>query len=495
MTTTTMPMRPFQPFLLRRGALALAVALALGGCSMVPKYERPAAPVGAQWPAGAEPQGQAAAPQDAHLVAWRAFFPDDRLQRLIEASLANNRDLRVAVLNIEQVRAQYRIQRAEQFPTIGLGIDATRQPSSVPPNEVSTVVTGGLSLSAFEIDLFGRVRALTEAAAAQVLATEEARKTAQISLVSSVASTYYAIWANRWQLALADQTLQARQSSLQLQQLKYDTGVLSELDLSTARSLVEAARVSRAQAEREWRQDLNNLALLVGQPVTEADLPPAPTMPERPVDDVDALPRLGSGALWPTLGELPVGLPSDVLLRRPDITQAEQQLIAANANIGAARAALFPRISLTASAGRASDSLSGLFDGGRSAWSVGANLLQPIFDAGRNQANVTVAEVQRDVAVAQYERAIQSAFREVADALVARRTYGEQAEAQQAQADAEAARLRLSALRYRTGVASQLDLLDAQRALFSAQQALIQAELARQQSHIGVFRALGGGVE
>lgn len=478
-----------------RLALAAAVAVLSSACSMVPTYERPASPVPAQWSEGAASSAQAdAAPLTAEQLSWRNYFPDERLQRLVQASLLNNRDLRVAVLNIEQTRAQYRIQRADQFPTIGLQVNAQRQPSTVPPFDVSTVATAGVALSAFELDLFGRVRALSESAAAQLFASEEARKAAQISLVAQVANTYYAIWADRWQLALAEQTLRGRESSLKLQQLKYDNGVLNELDLRSAQSLVEAARVSRAQAERQWRQDSNALALLVGQPVAAADLPPAPDVPvATSVDDMDAFPRLGSSTLWPQLSELPVGLPSDVLLRRPDIAQAEQQLISANANIGAARAAMFPRISLTASAGQASDSLSGVFDDGRSVWSVTGNLLQPIFDAGRNRANVTLTELRRDVTVAQYEKAVQSAFREVSDALVARQTYGEQALAQQAQADAEFDRLRLSALRYRTGVASQIDLLDAQRNLFSAQQALIQAQLARQQAHITVFRTLGGG--
>ena len=484
------------PDLLRPTGLALAAAtlVLMSACSMVPTYERPELPVPGQWPEGAASAPMSATPLSAEQLSWANYFPDERLQRLIRASLLNNRDLRIAILNIEQTRAQYQIQRSEQFPTIGLGINAQRQPSTVPPNDVVTTATGGLTLSSFEIDVFGRVRALSEAASAQLLASEEARKSAQISLVASVANTYYAIWADRWQLALAEQTLSARGESLKLQQLKYDNGVLNELDLRSAQSLVEAARVSRAQAERQWRQDSNALALLVGQQVDPADLPPAPDVAVVVNEDnVDSFPRLGRDTLWPTLSELPVGLPSDVLLQRPDIAQAEQQLLSANANIGAARAALFPRISLTGSAGVASDSLSGLFDSGRSAWSVTGNLLQPIFDAGRNRANVNLAELRRDVSVAQYERAIQSAFREVADALVARQTYGEQAAAQQAQADAESDRLRLSGLRYRTGVASQLDLLDAQRTLFAAQQALIQAQLAQQQAHISVFRSLGGG--
>lgn len=479
--------------MLKPVALA-ACLLTLSACSLVPTYQRPEAPVPAQWSTGEATTTSATPAADTPaLVHWDTYFPDARLQSLIRASLANNRDLRVAVLNIEQTRAQYQIQRSALFPQVGVSVSGTRGTSTTPPYPVYSAVSGGLALSAFEIDLFGRVRALNDAAAATLLATQEARKTTQISLVASVASTWYALWADRWLLALADQTLQARESSLKLLQLKYDNGVLNELDLRSAQSLVQAARVSRAQAERQYRQDMNALALLVGQQLDPATLPPAPALGERTLDDADSIPRLGGDSLWPALAELPVGLPSQVLLARPDIVQAEQQLIAANANIGAARAAMFPSISLTANAGRISNSLSGLFDDGRKSWGVTGSLLAPIFDMGRTRAGVEVAQASRDIAVAQYEKALQSAFREVSDALVARQTYADQAQAQQAQADAEYDRLRLSALRYRSGVASQLDLLDAQRGLFSAQQALIQAQLARQQANITLFKTLGGG--
>jgi multidrug efflux system outer membrane protein len=472
--------------------LALAVAALMSGCSMIPTYVRPEIGVPGQWPtAVSTPSAPVVAMQD-----WASYFPDPRLQGLIKAALSNNRDLRVAMLNIELTRAQYQIQRADQFPTLNASINATRQPATAAPHAVSTSATGGLAVSAFELDLWGRVASLSQAAAAQVLASEASQQVVQISLVASVATGYYSLWADRWQLALTEQTLRLREASLGLLKLKYDNGVLNELDWRSAQSLAEAARVSRAQWQRQWQLDLNALSLLVGQSVGSDQWPPMPVVPQRPVDDVDAIVALGSDAqaLWPRLSELPVGLPSDVLLKRPDITQAEQQLISANANIGAARAARFPRISLTGSGGVASDSLSGLFSDGRSAWSVGGSLLAPILDAGRTQAGVTVAEVRRDVAVAQYDKALQVAFREVADALVTRSTYADQAKAQQAQAAAEADRLRLSALRYKNGVASQLDLLDAQRSLFAAQQAWISTEQARQQAHIAVFKALGGGL-
>jgi outer membrane protein TolC len=297
-------------------------------------------------------------------------------------------------------------------------------------------------------------------------------------------------------LALSEQTLQSRQDALKLLQLKFDQGVLNELGLRTAQSVVEAARITRAQAQRQWAQDLQSLSILVGGPVKNESLPPVPELNAQTLGrsaDSQAAAQAMLATLWPDLSELPVGLSSDVLLQRPDIAQAEQQLVAANANIGAARAARFPRISLTASAGVVSDSLSGLFSDGRNAWSLSPSVTLPIFDAGRAKAGVDSAFVKRDIAVAQYDKAVQTAFKEVSDALVARRTYAEQAQAQLSQAQAEAARLRLSTLRYDSGVSSQLDLLDAQRSLFSAQQALIAAQLARQQAHIGVYKALGGG--
>lgn len=475
--------------------LALLVASALSGCSLVPTYERPELAVPATLPV-AETGGASAPASNVAQVPWTQYFPDARLQGLIRRALDNNRDLRVAVLNIEQLRAAYQIQNADRFPTLNGVINGSRGPSSASPYPLTTSLTGGVSLASFELDLFGRVKALSDVASAQVLASEEARKSVHISLVASVANGYYALWADRWQLALAEQTLATRQDSLRLLQLKFDNGVLNELDLRSAQSLVEAAKVTRAQAQRQWAQDVSALSVLLGQSVPADLLPPAPQLDAQSLGrtaNSQAAAQVVQGTLWPALSELPTGLSSDVLLQRPDIAQAEQQLIAANANIGAARAARFPRISLTASAGVVSDSLSGLFDDGRNAWNFAPSLSVPLFDMGRAAAGVDSAKVKRDMAVAQYDKAVQTAFKEVADALVARRTYAEQADAQLAQAQAEAARLRLATLRYDTGVANQLDLLDAQRSLFTAQQALIAAQLARQQAHISVYKALGGG--
>ena len=490
-----------------RRLISFAAVLTLAGCSLAPTYQRPELPVPAALPqAGAASQAageSGAQAADVAAVPWRDYFPDPRLQSLICEALANNRDLRVAILTIDAQRAAYQIQAADRVPNVNASISGTRQPSTTPPYALGTQVTGGLVIPSFELDLFGRVRSLTEAASAQVLASEEARRAAHISLVAAVANAYYTVWADRWSLALAEQTLQTRQDSLKLSQLKYDNGVLNELDLRSSQSQVEAARVARAQAQRQLAQDQQSLAVLVGKPVPAEWLPPAPeslakAAPAQAASDArparsKAAEQFVEASLWPGLSELPVGLSSEVLLQRPDVAQAEQTLIASNANIGAARAARFPRIGLTASAGAVSNSLSDLFTDGRFAWSFGGSLLAPIFDAGRTAAGVDAAVARRDIAIAQYDKAIQSAFKEVADALVARQTYAEQAEAQLAQAQAEAARLSLSTLRYDTGVASQLDLLDAQRALFAAQQAHIQAQLARQQAHISVYKALGGG--
>jgi multidrug efflux system outer membrane protein len=478
---------------LLRPAIALAALLSVAACSLTPVYERPALSVPASLP---QDKGTAAQAPSVAELPWTSYFPDTRLQGLIRQALDNNRDLRVAVLNIDAMRAAYQIQRADRFPTLNGTLNAPRQPSTSAPYNQVTTVTAGLSLASYEIDLFGRVKALTEAAASQLLSTEEARKATHISLIASVANAYYTLWADRWQLTLAEQTLQTRQESLQLSQLKFDNGVLNELDLRSAQSLVEAARVTRAQAQRQWAQDLSALNVLLGSEAPANLLPPVPQVDmlaaSRSTDSQSAA-KAVQATMWPDLSELPVGLSSEVLLQRPDIAQAEHNLIVANANVGAARAGRFPRISLTASAGVVSDSLEGLWNNGRNAWTLGPSISVPFLDAGRTQANIDTAVVKKDIAVAQYDKAIQTAFKEVADALVARRTYAEQSDAQLAQTQAEAARLRLSTLRYQTGVASQLDLLDAQRTLFSSQQALIAAQLARQQAHISVYKALGGG--
>ncbi|OGB18345.1 MAG: multidrug transporter [Burkholderiales bacterium RIFCSPHIGHO2_12_FULL_67_38] len=459
-------------FNLRLGALALA-ALALTGCSFIPTYERPAAPVAADWP-GAVPGGAAGSPAAAE-IAWSDFVTDARLRELIGLAIQNNRDLRVAVLNIEQVRAQYQIRRADRFPTLNLAATGNRQTST--DDSITSVYTAGLAMSSWELDFFGRVASLKEVALAQYLASEEARKAAQTSLVASVASTWLSLQASDELLALTQRTLATRQDSLRLTKLRFDNGAASALDLRQAESLSAAAESALAQQQRQRALDLNALTLLVGQPL------PAPL----------ADPASEAVTTQSLFRDVPAGLPSDLLTRRADIRQAEQQLIGANANIGAARAAFFPRISLTASVGSASSELSGLFKDGSWGFTLAPQALLPIFDAGRNQAGLASAKAGREIAVAQYEKAIQTAFREVADALAGRATLGEQLRAQQAQATAEAERFRLAELRYRNGVASFLDVLDAQRSLFATQQALTQTRLVQQQNQVALYKALGGG--
>ncbi|MBC7377035.1 MAG: efflux transporter outer membrane subunit [Burkholderiaceae bacterium] len=451
---------------------ALVVAL-LDGCSMIPAYQRPDAPVSPTFPGdNAGTTGIAAAD-----LQWQSFFSDARLKLLIDLALVNNRDLRVSVLNIEQARAQFQIRRADQYPTVGAALTGSRTPTAA--GGITSVYTAGLTISAWEIDFFGRIASLKEAALSQYLATEENRKAAQISLIAAVATGYLNVLADEDLLDLTRQTLSTREESIKLTKLRFDNGVASELDYQQAQSLVEGARVTLAQLQRQRALDGNALVLLVGQSLPADALPPA----------------IGNASLTAgtRLPDVPAGVPSELLTRRPDIWAAEQQLVAANANIGAARAAFFPRISLTAGVGTASNQLSGLFKSGSFGWTLAPQLLLPIFDAGRNTAGLASANVVRDIAIAQYEKVVQSAFREVADALAGRATLTEQLRAQEAQAFAEGARFKLSDLRYRNGVASYLDLLDAQRSLFVARQAVVQTRLLQLQNQVALYRTLGGG--
>jgi len=452
-------------------ALPALLGVLLTGCaSMAPPYERPAAPVAATFPDVQAAGAPAALPVSE--IEWQRFFVDPRLKRLIELALLNNRDLRIAVLNIERVRAQYQVQRAEQFPTLVLGATGLAQPKATSSGS-STYYTAGLNITGYELDLFGRVRSLTDAALQQYFASEEARNAAQISLVAAVANTYLTLLADDQQLEVTRKTLDTRLDSYRLLKLKLDNGASSDYEVAQAVSLVEGARAALALFIRQRAQDQNALELLVGQPLP-ADLPPG-------------LPLDGQGLL----AAVPAGLPSDLLERRPDVRQAERQLQAANANIGAARAAFFPRITLTGSVGLASDDLGGLFE--NRAWQFAPRITLPIFDAGANQANLELSQANRDIAVAQYERSIQTAFREVADSLAGRATLGEQLRAQQAQAQAEEQRFRLADLRFQNGASSYLDVLEAQRALFQVQQAVVVVQAAQQQNLVTLYKALGGG--
>lgn len=454
---------------------AALAALLLGGCSFIPTYERPAAPVPDSYPAAnaADTTGAKAAAD----INWQDYFTDPHLQTLIDLALRNNRDLRMAMLRVEQARAQFDIQRSAEYPTVsGIG-SFTRQPSTA-TGKYGSIYQVGLGITSWEIDFFGRIAALKEQALAQYLSTDEARKASQISLVSAVASGWLTLVSDEELMELSRQTLKTREESVALTRLRLDNGVSSELDMRQAESLAEQARATLAQQQRQRMLDENAMVLLIGQAIP---------------DDVGA--SLGTARLGKTapMQALPVGLPSELLQHRPDIVSAEQQLIGANANIGAARAAFFPRISLTAQFGTVSSDLSGLFKSGSWAFSLAPQAMLPIFDAGRNEANLNAAQVGRDIAVAQYEKSIQTAFREVADALAGRATLQDQLNAQTAQTRSDTRRFELSDLRYRNGVASYLDLLDAQRSLYASEQALVLTRLQQLQNQVALYKVLGGG--
>ena len=452
-------------------------ALLAGACTtLTPNYERPAAPVPASFP-GVTADSEARAVAD---IAWRDYFADPRLRELIELALANNRDLRISTLNIEQARAQYRIQRADRFPAInaGIGETTTRTPGDLTTSGNATIsrqYSANLGLSAWELDFFGRVRSLSEQALETYLGTEEARRSAQLSLVAEVATAWLTLAADRELRDLAQNTFETQQKSLSLTRKSFEAGASSALDLRQAETTMQRARADAALYTAQVARDENALALLAGTPV------PATLLPEKLVDAVSAL------------AELPAGVPSSVLARRPDVLQAERQLRAANASIGAARAAFFPRITLTASAGTASSTLDGLFGSGSRNWSFSPQLSLPIFNAGALRASLDVAEVQRDINVATYEKTIQSAFREVADGLADRATLAEQLDAERRLVAASEETFRLSEARYRNGIDSYLGLLDAQRSLYSAQQELIGVRLSEASNRVTLYKVLGGG--
>lgn len=462
--------------------LPLGALLFLNGCStMAPQYSQPAAPVPAAWPSGPAYQVNAL-PSEKPLaeIPWQEFFVDPHLRKLISLALENNRDLRVAALNIERARAQYQIQRSDLFPKLDASAGATFQriPEDLSGTGSARTVEQynvGLGVASYELDLFGRVRSLKDQALEQYLSTEQARRSVQISLVSQVAVSYLTLAADRERLRLAKETLSNQQESFKLIQSRFDAGVSNALALNQARSSVDTARVDIARYTTLVAQDENALNLVVGSPIP-ADLLPA--------------------ALSETLAALKdvvPGLPSDVLLGRPDILQAEGQLKGGNANIGAARAAFFPRITLVSSIGLGSDDLAGLFKPGSFAWKFAPQITLPIFDGGSNRANLKVAETDREILVAQYEKAIQSAFREVADALAQRGTIDEQLAAQQSLTDSTSESFRLSQARFDRGVDGYLAVLDSQRSLYGAQQNLITVRLARLTNIVNIYKVLGGG--
>jgi multidrug efflux system outer membrane protein len=464
-----------------RKMLWLAALLCLGGCTMIPKYSRPEAPVPAAWPHGPaykEPPpapGTPGAPVTAE-VQWRQFFTDRQLQDIIDAALQNNRDLRVAALNVERARALYRVQRAELLPRVETGSAASRQrvrisggTGLVTLQEYSVKV----GISDWEVDFFGRIRSLSERALEEFFATAQARRSAQILLVSEVADAYLTLAADRENLKLAQSTLKTQQEAYNVIRRRVEVGLAPELDLRQVQTRVDAARVDVARYTELAAQDENALNLLAGSPVP-AGLLPQELSVVKPLPDVSP------------------GMSSAALLSRPDILQAEHLLKAANANIGAARAAFFPRISLTSAIGTASGDLAGLFKEGSFVWSYAPQIVLPIFDA-RTWSGLKVTKVDREIAVAQYEKAIQGAFREVADALARRGTLGDQLAAQQSLVEATAKTYRLSTARYEKGIDIYLNVLDAQRSLYSAQQGLIAIRLAQLSNQVRLYAVLGGG--
>jgi multidrug efflux system outer membrane protein len=478
--------------------LALAVQLALlAGCTtLAPTYRRPEADLPGAWPtvagasAAASPATTAAsapaAAASAALAAdidWQVFFTDPALRRVIDAALRHNQDLRVAVLAVEKAQQQYGVQRAELFPTVNASAGQTVQrvpetTSTTGRAAISREYTATLGFAAYELDLFGRVRSLRDQALEQYLATDEAQRSTRISLIAQVATAYLTLQADQARLALARQTLQSQQSSYNLTRRSHELGVSSELDLSQAQTSVESARVDVARYTTTVEQDRNALVLLIGNQASATLLPAEPPA------------QMGAAV---TLAALPMGVPSDVLLARPDVLQAERTLRAANANIGAARAAFFPSITLTARGGSASTALSDLFTGASRTWSFAPQITLPIFTAGANQANLKIAEIERDTAVAQYQKAVQTAFSEVANALAQRATLGEQLAAQQALTQAADRAYTLSDARYRKGVDDYLTALDAQRTLYAAQQNLITTQLSQQTNLVTLYKVLGGG--
>ena len=490
-----------------RATAASALALlALAGCtSLAPDYARPMLPVpatlnGTNGPNGSE--GTALAPETGPM-GWQEFLQEPRLRELVALALQNNRDLRVAVLAIEKARAQYGVEQSNRFPAVGATAAGNRTRTADDLNTsgrspTSSQYSAQLGFSSYEIDFFGRVKNLNEAALQEFLRTTENRRSVQLSLVAEVANAWLTLDADGRRLQLAQDTLRSRQKSYELTERSHALGAASGLTLTQAQTTVDTARADVAAFTSQVARDRNALALLAGAPVPAALLPDganpgataSPAQAASASASVAPAPSLATPAA--TLLAVPGDLPSSVLLNRPDVRAAEYTLRGAYASIGAARAAFFPSITLTASAGTASNALSGLFDGGNGTWSFAPQIRLPIFDAGRNRANLQIAETARDTALAQYDKAVQTAFREVADALAERATLAERLQAQQSLQAATLKALQLSQARYRLGADSYLPVLDAQRALYSAQQTLIGLALAEQANRITLYKVLGG---
>jgi len=461
--------------------LVVGMSIFLAGCSMAPSYTRPQPPIPADWPQGSayRDAGPAPAAKPVTALGWRGFFTDPDLQTVIGMALEHNRDLRLAALNVERARGLYGIKRADLFPILEAVASGRKQrvPSTTSGDTGESVTTEQydvtLGVSSWEIDFFGRIRSLKDKALEEYLATDQARRSVQILIVSDVANAYLVLAADRGNLRLSESTLEAQRSAYDLVRRRFELGLASELDVHLAQISVDSARVGVARYTQRAAQDQNALDLLAGTPVPHRLLP---------VDLDSVRPP----------AEISAGMSSEVLLGRPDILAAEHLLKGANANIGAARAAFFPRISLTAAFGTASPELSGLFGPGSAAWTFSPELALPIFDA-RTWPALAVSEVDREIAVARYERAIQNAFREVADALAVRGTVNQQISARKSLVDASARSYRLSTIRYEKGIDDYFGVLDAQRSLYAAQQALILVRLEGVANQVRLYATLGGG--
>jgi len=467
----------------QRFAAIVVGTMTFSACTLEPKYIRPDAPA-------AMPEHNIVSGMPAEDLGWRTFFPDSQLQQLIALALANNRDLRVAALNVEAAQARYRIQRAGLFPTIAASTteQAERLPgsvlaaslptgsASVPGDIVFRSYTAGIGFTNFELDLFGRIRSLDHAGLQQYFSFEETRRSAQIALVAEVANAYLAMLTDQTLLVITRQTLQNQSDSYDLTRKMFERGTASELALRQAESTVDTARANLAQYSRVLAQDRDALQLVLGAPVPEG---------------IDFSAGLDRSDIVSAVEE---AIPSDVLVNRPDVLAAEHLLEAANADIGAARAAFFPAIELTGSLGSASTELSGLFKHDSLAWTFAPQISVPLFAGGANKANLRTAEVARNTAVAQYEKAIQVAFREVADALQARGYLEEQLASQQALVSASQDAYHLAQMRFRGGVDNYLSELDAQRSLYDAQQQLQIVRRQRFENLVTLYKTLGGGL-
>ncbi|MDH5265527.1 MAG: efflux transporter outer membrane subunit [Betaproteobacteria bacterium] len=458
-------------------ALAASCLAAIAACSFVPPLERPAAPVAAGWPQGPTP----AAGRDVASLPWRQFFADPRLQALVETALGNNRDLRIAVARVEEARALHGIVRADRLPTINAAATgvAVRTPADLSATGAESTARRydvSFAVTSFELDFWGRVASLDGAALAAYLATDEARESFRLTLIADVANAYFLLQEMEERIALSRAAVESRKENLGLVSRRRDAGLANDLDYLSALGAYEAARADAASLERSRAAAANALTLLVG--ATPANLPPRRRLTER-----DVVPDLAAS------------VPSEALLNRPDVRAAEHRLVAANANIGAARAAFLPRIGISLAAGTASRSVSGLFDAGSGAWSFAPSLVMPLFDAGRNQSSLELAGARKVIAVADYERTIQQAFREVADLLSARDALAEQIRAQEAAERAQNQRLRIAEARYGAGVSNYIEVLDAQRDSYIVSQLTVQARRVQLATAALLYKALGGGQE